>query len=111
MKKRDLFPMNEMDIKFCKIVIFSNHYKILEIRKCYWMALVVTFNITVCPDTWTDSRICVESEKKCHFSSLKTILYCQAEYPRKTDISGGMFNECLSNSIARFLNFALKITK
>ena len=28
MKKRDLFPMNEMDIEFSKIIIFSNEYKI-----------------------------------------------------------------------------------
>ena len=42
MKKRDLFPMNEMDHKFGKIVIFSKQYKILEIRKYYSMALVFT---------------------------------------------------------------------
>ena len=45
MKKRDPFPMKEMDHKFSKIVIFSKHYKILEIRKCYSMALVFTFDI------------------------------------------------------------------
>ena len=45
MKKRDPFPMNEMDHKFGKIVIFSKQYKILEIRKCYSMALVFTFDI------------------------------------------------------------------
>ena len=39
MKKRDPFPMNEMDHKFGKIVIFSKKYKIVEIRKCYSMAL------------------------------------------------------------------------
>ena len=33
-----------------------------------------------CPGTYTDSSICVEVEK-CHFSSLQTILNCQAEYP------------------------------
>ena len=38
MKKRDLFHMNEMDLKFRNIVIFSNQCKILEIRKCYLMA-------------------------------------------------------------------------
>ena len=38
------FPINEMDNKFGKIVIFSKQYKILEIRKCYSMALVFTFD-------------------------------------------------------------------
>ena len=38
MKKRDLFPINEMDFKFSKIIILSKQYKILEIRKCYSMA-------------------------------------------------------------------------
>ena len=46
MKKMDLFPMNEMDLKFRKIIIiFSNQYKILEIRKWYWIALMFTFNM------------------------------------------------------------------
>ena len=46
MKKRDLFPMNEMDLKFCKIAIYSNQYKIFfEIRECYLMALMSTFDI------------------------------------------------------------------
>ena len=45
MKKRDRFSMNEMDHKFGKIVIFSKQYKILEIRKCYSMAMVFTFDI------------------------------------------------------------------
>ena len=45
MKKRDQFPMNEMNHKFGKILIFSKQYKILEIRKCYSMALVSTFDI------------------------------------------------------------------
>ena len=44
MNKRDLFPMNEMDHKY-GIVIFSKQYNILEIRKCYSMALVFTFDI------------------------------------------------------------------
>ena len=35
MTKRDLFPMNEMDFKFNKIIIFSNKYKLFEILKCY----------------------------------------------------------------------------
>ena len=57
--------MNEMDHKFGKIVIFSKQYEILEIRKCYLMALVFTFDIPqiVSPGTHTDSRICVEVEK------------------------------------------------
>ena len=38
MKKRDLFPMNEMDLRFNKIVIFSNQNKRLEIRNGYSMA-------------------------------------------------------------------------
>ena len=45
MKKRDLFPMNEMDLKFSKTFIFYNWYKILEIWKCYSMALMYTFEI------------------------------------------------------------------
>ena len=40
-----LFPMNEMDHIFGKIVIFLKQYKILEIRKCYSMNLVFTFDI------------------------------------------------------------------
>ena len=45
MKKRDLFPMNEMDPELGKIVIFSKQNKILEIRKCYLMALMFTSDI------------------------------------------------------------------
>ena len=45
MKKRDPFPINERDHKLGKIVIFSKQYKILEVRKCYSMALVFTFDI------------------------------------------------------------------
>ena len=33
--------------------------------------------------------------KKCHFSSLQTILNCLAEYPLKIDINVGKFYECL----------------
>ena len=43
MKKRNPFPMNEMDHKFGKIVIFSKLYEILDIRKSYSMALVSTY--------------------------------------------------------------------
>ena len=66
MKKRNPFPLNKMGHKLDKIVIFSKQYKILEIRKCYSMALVFTFDIPeiVSPGTcmYTDSRICVEVE-------------------------------------------------
>ena len=69
MKKRDSFLINEMDHKFGKIVIFSKQYKILEIRKCYSMALVFTFDIIqiVSSGTSHDSRICVEVEKMYFF--------------------------------------------
>ena len=40
--------------------------------------------------------------KKCHFSSLQTILNSRAEYPLKTDISIGTFNEHGGNT-----NFAI----
>ena len=45
MKKRDPFPLNEMDHKFGKMVIFSQQYEILDIRKCNLMARVFTFDI------------------------------------------------------------------
>ena len=45
MNKRDPFPMNELDYKFGKNVIFSKQCKILEIRKFYSMALVFSFDI------------------------------------------------------------------
>ena len=45
MKKKNLFPMNEMDFEFSKIILISKQYKILEIRKCYSIALVFTFDI------------------------------------------------------------------
>ena len=45
MKKRDLFSMYEMDLKFTKFVIIFNQYKILDIRKCYSMALMFTLDI------------------------------------------------------------------
>ena len=53
--------MNEMDLMFSKIVIFCKQYKVLEIRKCYSMALVFTFDMP--PGTLTDSRIYVEVGK------------------------------------------------
>ena len=55
--------MNEMDHKFGIIVIFSKQCKILDIRKCYSMALVFTIDIPqkVSTGTYTDSRICVEA--------------------------------------------------
>ena len=45
MKKTDLFPMNERDLNFSKIVIVSNKYKNLKIQKCYSMALMCTLDI------------------------------------------------------------------
>ena len=36
--------MNEMDLKFSKIITFSKQYKISEIRKGYLMALTSTFD-------------------------------------------------------------------
>ena len=45
MKKRDMFPTNGMNLKLIKIVILSNQYYILEIRKCYSMAMMFTFDI------------------------------------------------------------------
>ena len=79
-----------------KSIFFPNQYKFLDIQKCYSMALMFTFDIPLCPGTYTDSRIYVEVEK-CHFSSLQNILNCQAEYAlkSKTNISVGKFNECL----------------
>ena len=38
MKKRDLIPMNEMDHKFNKIVIFLLSIENLEFQKCYSIA-------------------------------------------------------------------------
>ena len=37
--------MNEMNLKFSKIAIFSNQYKILENWECYTMALMSTLDI------------------------------------------------------------------
>ena len=37
--------MNEMEHKFGKTVNFSKQYGILEVRKCYSMFLVFTFDI------------------------------------------------------------------
>ena len=48
---------------------------------------------------------------KCHFSLLLTILNCQAEYPLKTISVSESSMSGSSNSIARFLNFALKVMK
>ena len=45
MKKRGQFPMNEIDLKFNKISIFSKQYKNFGIQKCYLMALMATFRI------------------------------------------------------------------
>ena len=95
MKKRDPFPINEMDHKFDKIVIFSKQYKILEIRKCYSMALVFAFDI---PEiVFLAHKLILEyvlKLKKFNFSSIQNRLSCQAEYPLKTNISVEKFNEC-----------------
>ena len=45
MKKEDLFSMNEMELKFSKIIIFYNKCKILEIWKCFSMALMLIIDI------------------------------------------------------------------
>ena len=38
--------MKRMNLKFRKIIIIlTNQYKILEIRKCYSIALMFTFNM------------------------------------------------------------------
>ena len=39
--------MNEVDFKFIKNVTFPNQYKLLEIQKCYKIALMSTFDIQV----------------------------------------------------------------
>ena len=90
-------------------LFFSNQRKILEIQKCYSMALMATFGIPKikCPDILTDSRICVEVEK-CQPSSLQTSLNCQAKYPLETDISVGKFSKCLPH---RKQCTTLKITR
>ena len=81
MKKRNLFPMNEMDLKFSKIIIFPNQ-NFLEIRKCFSMVLMLNFDIFLklfsLKCTKTDSRIYVEAEKM-PLDSLQNILNCQAE--------------------------------
>ena len=75
-EKEEPVSLNKMGHKFDKIVIFSKQYNILEIRKCYSMALVFTFDIPeiVSPGTYmyTDSRICVEVEKNVFFLHYKT---------------------------------------
>ena len=82
--------MNKIDLKFCKI---------LEIRKCYSMVLMFTFDI---PKTCVLShKLILDSVlnvKKCIFSS-KT-----KHFKLSSRISS-------SNSIAKFLNFALKNRK
>ena len=80
-----------MDHKFSKIVFFSKQYTILEIRKCYSMAMVLTFDIPqiVSPGTY------VLKLKKSIFFSLQNSLNCKAENPLKANISVEKFNECL----------------
>ena len=45
MKKRGMFPINEMVLKFNKIVNFSCQEEILEFRKCYLIALAYIYDI------------------------------------------------------------------
>ena len=47
MKKRDLFSMNEMDLKFSKIIIFSNNYKIFRNPKMLLYGLDVYLGHTL----------------------------------------------------------------
>ena len=93
-----------------KFFISSSQYKFLEILKCYSMALNdVYLRHTLDSVSWYILwflNMCW-SWKKCHFSSLRTVLTCQAEYSLKTGISVGKVS---SNSIVQFLNFALKFT-
>ena len=81
--------MNEMDHKFGKIVIFFKQYKLLEIRKCYSMALVFTFDIPQIVSPVLAHKLILESVlkffKKCIFSSLQDSLNCQVEYPLKAN--------------------------
>ena len=104
MNKRNTFPMNEMGHKFSKIVCLSEQYKILEIRKCYSMALVFTFRIheIVSPIL----EYVLKLKKK---SSLQNSLSCQTENPLKPISVSKSLMSVWSNSIARFLNFGLKI--
>ena len=88
--------MNEVDLKFGKIVIFSKQYKILEIRKCYSMALVFTFNIPEkCALAHKLILEYVLKLKKCSFFSIQNSLNCQAGYPLKTNTSVEKFDKCL----------------
>ena len=93
--------MNEMDLKFS---IFSNQYSILEFDD-----LDVYFPHTLNRVPWHIKLVLefVLKLKKCQFFSLQTILNCQ----KKNDISWKSSIGVSSNSISRFLNFALKIRK
>ena len=71
--------MNEMNLKFSKIITFSNQYKILEIQKCFSIVLTSTFDILkLCALT---HKLILESVLKLKnvISSLQTILNHQAE--------------------------------
>ena len=88
--------MNQMDHKFDKIVIFSKQYKILEIRKCYSMALVFTFHIPQIVSLAHKPILeYVLKLKKCNFSPLQNSLNFKVENHLKTNISYEKFNECL----------------
>ena len=45
MKKRDLFAMNEMDLKLNTIIIFYLSVESFRILECYLIALKLTINI------------------------------------------------------------------
>ena len=71
MKKRDLFPMNEMEKSF----FFSNQCKILEIQKCYSMVLMYNFDLLYLKLFALAHKLILESVlklKKCHLLHYKT---------------------------------------
>ena len=92
MKKRDPYPMNEMDHKFGKIVIFSKQYKNFRNPKMLFDGLGVYLR-----HTWAHKQIIEHVLKliKCNIFSLQNSLSCQAEYPFKPNITVAKFNECL----------------
>ena len=72
--KRDLFHMNEMDLRFNKIVILSNQYKILEIRKRYSDGLDVCHRHTLNIVSWLESVLKLKKKTviDLHFKTIKT---------------------------------------
>ena len=87
--------MNERDFKFSKIVIFYNKYKNLKSENAIrWPWCVPMTYIKKCTLTQTLILESVLKLKKCHFSSLQTILIYQVDKP-KTDANVKRFNEWL----------------